>query len=323
MIDRMDRQAKFLGGMVGSALGDAIGELAFRFPTRAGLLAEVDRQDRLVYTDDTAMAIGLAESIAAVGGLDQQHLGNTFRANFRREPWRGYAGGPPTVFARVEQVALAYAEAARMLYGGQGSFGNGAAMRIAPLGLLFHDAPDLYEKAQVSAQVTHAHPIGVDGAAVQARAVAQAVGLDPAEPFAADPFLQVLLETARTPEMEEKLLRVRQLIGQSVPPRQAAQALGQGVAVQRSLPFAIFCFARHPASFRDCLFCAALNGGDRDTLGAMACAISGAYLGVRAIPDAWREKLENREAIEQLAVRLARMSHDRSPRACRPAIGIA
>ena len=43
------------------------------------------------------------------------------------------------------------------------------------------------------------------------------------------------------------------------------------------------------------LFCAILHGGDRDTLGAMACAVSGAYLGVEAIPQAWREKIENRQ----------------------------
>jgi poly(ADP-ribose) glycohydrolase ARH3 len=308
MANRTDRQAKFIGGMVGSALGDAIGELAFNRPTKAGLLSEVDRRERLVYTDDTAMAIGLAESIAAVGGLDQNHLGDTFRDNFLREPWRGYAAGPPTVFAQVEQHGISYAQAAGMLFGGQGSYGNGAAMRIVPLGLFFHDAPDLYEKARLSAAVTHAHPIGVDGAAVQARAVAQAVALDPAEPFSADDFLRTLLETARTPEMMGKLFHVRRLVRESAPAQRAAPALGQDVAVQRSLPFAIFCFARHPLSFQDCLLCAALNGGDADTLGAMACAISGAYLGVEAIPRAWREKLENGQAIEELAVRLARMA---------------
>jgi poly(ADP-ribose) glycohydrolase ARH3 len=308
MANRTDRLDKFIGGMIGSALGDAIGELAFYRPTKAGLLSEVDRRERLVYTDDTAMAIGLAESIAAVGGLDQDHLGDTFRDNFLREPWRGYAVGPPTIFAEAEQSGISYAEAAGMLFGGQGSYGNGAAMRIVPLGLLFHDAPDLYEKARLSAEVTHAHPIGVDGAAVQARAVAQAVALDPAEPFAADDFLRTLLETARTPEMMGKLFHVRRLVRESAPAQHAASALGQDVAVQRSLPFAIFCFARHPHSFQDCLFCAALNGGDADTLGAMACAISGAYLGVEAIPRAWREKLENRQAIEELAVRIARMA---------------
>jgi poly(ADP-ribose) glycohydrolase ARH3 len=265
----------------------------------------MERTETLVYTDDTAMVIGLAESIAAVGGLDQQHLGETFRANFRREPWRGYAMGPPTIFAQVEQYGISCAEAAGMLFGGQGSYGNGAAMRIAPLGLFFHDTPDLYEKAQLSAALTHAHPIGIDGAAVQARAVAQAVALDPTQPFVADEFLQALLDTARTSEMEEKLVTVLRLIHQAAPPQRAALLLGQGVAVQRSLPFAIFCFARHPASFQDCLLCAALNGGDRDTLGAMACAISGAYLGVEAIPKAWRAKLESRSVIEELAITLA------------------
>jgi poly(ADP-ribose) glycohydrolase ARH3 len=281
--------------------------MAFRRPTKASLLTEVDRCDTLVYTDDTAMAICLAQSIAAVGGIDQQRLGDTFRAGFWREPWRGYAAGPPTVFTWVEQHGMSYAEAARMLYGGQGSFGNGAAMRIAPLGLFFHDAPDLYEKASLSAAVTHAHAIGVDGAAVQARAVAQAVALDPAEPFSPDGFLQTLLDTARRPEMEEKLVTVRRLIQEAVPAQRAAMVLGQDVAVQRSLPFAIFSFVRHPLSFQDCLFCAVLNGGDADTLGAMTCAISGAYLGVEAIPKAWREKLENGQAIEELAVTLAGM----------------
>lgn len=307
MMYRADLRARFVGGMIGSALGDAIGELAFYHPTQASLLAEVDRSEVLVYTDDTAMAIGLAESMAAAGGVDQQHVGDTFRANFRREPWRGYAAGPPTVFTRVAREGVDYAEAARGLYGGEGSFGNGAAMRIVALGLFFHDAPDLTEKARLSAEVTHAHPIGVDGAAVQATAVAQAAGLDPAQTFGGDAFLQVLIDTARTPEMEGKLLRVQQLIREAAPPQQAARALGQGVAVQRSLPFAIFCFVRHPRSFRDCLLCAALNGVDRDTLGAMACAISGAYLGAEAIPEQWREKLENREMIEALAAELAGM----------------
>ncbi|MGD2206059.1 MAG: ADP-ribosylglycohydrolase family protein, partial [Anaerolineae bacterium] len=143
--------SKFLGGMIGSALGDAIGEMAFRRPSQAGLRAWIGQAERLVYTDDTAMALGLAESLAEVGGVDPQRLGDTFRANFVQEPWRGYASGPPTVFALVERQGMTYVEAARSLFGGEGSFGNGATMRIAPLGLFFHGAPDLYEQARASA----------------------------------------------------------------------------------------------------------------------------------------------------------------------------
>jgi poly(ADP-ribose) glycohydrolase ARH3 len=303
----VDLKSKFLGGMVGSALGDAIGELAFHGLGEAGLRSQVAQMDVLVYTDDTAMAIGLAESIAQVGGLDPQRLGDIFRANFRREPWRGYASGPPTVFSRVKRFGVSYAEAARSLFGGQGSFGNGAAMRIAPVGLFYHDAPDLYEKARQSATVTHAHPVGVDGAAVLAWAIARAVRLDPWEPFPVVDLAQGLVDSARTPEVWDKMALVRTLIAEDVPSPDAAKRLGRGVAVHESMPFAVYSFLRHPQSFEACLFCAILNGGDRDTLGAMACAISGAYLGVGAIPLAWREKLENRGYIEGLAVRLAEM----------------
>ncbi len=308
MPNRVDLQDKFVGGMVGSALGDAIGELAFRRPTKSELLSEVADRQTLVYTDDTAMAIGLAESLVEVGGLDQQHLGDTFRANYRREPWRGYASGPPTVFSRVEREGVTYPEVAQTLYGGEGSFGNGAAMRIVSLGLLFHDASDLYRKAEVSASVTHAHPLGIDGAAVQARAVAQAVQLDPGEALPVDVFLKQLLDTARTSEMRCRLASVLDLVEAGAHPSRAARELGQGVSVHRSLPFALYCFVRHPDSFQDCLFCAALNGGDRDTLGAMACAVSGAYLGANGLPRAWWDKLENRTHIEYLAVELVKLS---------------
>jgi len=311
-------KSKFLGGMVGSALGDAIGEMAFWRKSEARLRSKIARSDVLVYTDDTAMAIGLAEailtskSITQVGRLDEQQLGDTFRANYKHEPWRGYAMGPPTVFRLVEKRGMSYSEAARTLFGGQGSFGNGAAMRIAPVGLFFHDSSDLYEQARASASVTHAHPVGVDGAAVLARAIAQAVKLHPQEPFPLEHFSQGLVDFARTPEIRDKMVLVRTLLAEDVPPRDAARRLGRGVAVHKSMPFAIYSFARssalrHPQSFEACLFCAILNGGDRDTLGAMACAVSGAYLGVEAIPQAWREKLENRQYIEELALELAKM----------------
>lgn len=304
----MTLESKFLGGLLGVAIGDAIGELAFRSPEEAGLRSQIAHTDPLVYTDDTAMAIGLAESILQVGHLDPQQLGDTFRTNYLREPWRGYAIGPPTIFSLVAEREVSYFEAARSLFGGQGSFGNGAAMRIAPVGLFFHDAPDLYQQARVSAAVTHAHPIGVDGAAVLARAVAHMVDLSPKASFSCERFCQELIAYSHTAEMREKLAQVQTLVSGQVSPSEAARLLGQGVAVHESLPFALYAFLRYPDSFESCLFCAALNGGDRDTLGAMACSISGAYLGVEAIPSTWLEKLENREYIEGLACDLAELA---------------
>jgi poly(ADP-ribose) glycohydrolase ARH3 len=305
MTETTDLTAKFLGGMVGSALGDAIGEMAFRQPDEAGLRAWLPDVSELVYTDDTAMAIGLAQSLAELGCLDEQDLGDTFQVNFTLEPWRGYAQGPPALFRQVAMYGLPYPEAAGQLFRGQGSYGNGAAMRIAPLGLFYHDAPDLYEEARRSAIVTHAHPIGIDGAAVLAWAVARAVALDPRQPFPAEQWVAGLIAFARTPEMREKLEMVRSLLARDAPAHVAAPRLGQDVTAHGSVPFALYAFLRHPHSFEDCLFCAILNGGDRDTLGAMACAVSGAYLGIEAIPPDWRARLENREEIEALALQLA------------------
>jgi len=103
------------------------------------------------------------------------------------------------------------------------------------------------------------------------------------------------------------MVLVRALIAGDVPPPDAARRLGRSVAVHESMPFAVYAFLRHPQAFEECLFCAVLHGGDRDTLGAMACAVSGAYLGVEAIPPAWRAKIENRSHIEDLADKLVGM----------------
>lgn len=296
--------------MVGSAVGDAIGEIAFSYPEKEKLLKVITRVKELIYTDDTAMAMGLAESLIERRGVDQEHLGETFYRNFVREPWRGYASGPPSVFFLVKQKGISYATAAKTLFGGEGSLGNGAAMRIAPIGLFFYRSDLLYEQACASAEVTHAHPVGKDGAAVQAYAIAQALLLDPHEEFPREKFINNLISFARTSPIREKMEEIQNLLNEDSPERWASERLGRSVAVHESMPFAIYSFLRYPKSFEACLLCSILNGGDRDTLGAMAGALSGAYLGVEAIPEMWREKLENLERIEQLALTLFELSQN-------------
>jgi len=95
---------------------------------------------------------------------------------------------------------------------------------------------------------------------------------------------------------------LKELLSTNAPPQEAAPLLGRTVAVHESLPFALYAFLKHPDAFEECLLCAVLHGGDRDTLGAMACAVSGAYLGVEALPRAWLDRLENRQYMEGLAL---------------------
>ena len=303
----IDLISKFMGGMIGSAAGDAIGELAFVHRDADALLRQVQRTYPLVYTDDTAMAVGIAESIAERGKLDVQHLGDTFRRNYEQEPWRGYAMGPPTIFNIRRRTGVSYLQAARTLFHGAGSYGNGAAMRIVSIGLFFHDAEDIREPARGAAEITHTHPVGIDGAAVLACAIAQVVRLDPSDDFPQRDFLWRLRDMAHTPEFESKMAFMEDLLADRADVATAARELGTDVTAAGSVPFAIYSFLMNRHSFQDCLLHAVVVPGDSDTLGAMACAISGAYLGIEGIPEDWGDRLENRGHIEGLARKLAEM----------------
>ncbi|MHC1726215.1 MAG: ADP-ribosylglycohydrolase family protein [Syntrophobacteraceae bacterium] len=297
-------EAKYIGCMIGSALGDSIGELAFGSPDKRKLLAAIADSEVLRYTDDTAMAIGLAQSLIEKGDVDSEHVGNKFHENYLKEPWRGYASGTPTVFALVESTGIPHVEAAKTLFNGNGSFGNGAAMRVAPVGLFYHGSPRLIENAFASAEVTHSHIMAKHGAALQASAIDQALALDPGELFPVRQFIDGLLGLGLTSKLHEKIEAVQVLLENHIPCAQAIKVLGKSVAIHESLPFSIYAFLLHPKSFEECLFCAVMNGGDRDTLGAMAGAISGAYVGIDGIPGEWRERLENRDLLYGLALSL-------------------
>ncbi len=292
--------SKFLGCLKGSALGDAIGELAFRARSRILLDAEIEISHHLRYTDDTAMAISVAKCLIEKGAIDPEYLGALFHEEYSVDPWRGYASGPPSIFRRVESEGIKYAEAATELFGGTGSFGNGSAMRVAPVGLFF--PPDeLYDRARESALPTHTHELAVDGAAVQAKSVSLALAMQPEDGFPRKYFLGELARFARTDVFRAKIALIEDLAASDTPDTSSARELGRSVAVHESLPFAIYCFTKYPDSYEECIHCAVLNRGDRDTLGAMAGAISGAYLGESAIPEKWRRKLEQRDLFEKLA----------------------
>lgn len=117
------------------------------------------------------MTIGMAESLLETNGFDGHHLAHTFARHYAAEPWRGYGASPPEVFGKLER-GVPWQEASATLFSGSGSFGNGAAMRVAPVALFAH--PDTHTVASLARQtaiVTHTHPEGTDGAVSQAVAV--------------------------------------------------------------------------------------------------------------------------------------------------------
>ena len=292
--------SKFKGCIIGLAVGDALGA-SFEGIWRNELKIENFHFDGR-WTDDTHMMIGVAESLIANKGFNGEHMAWTFIKNWEKEPWRGYGPGPPRVF-RMIKSGIAWNEAAKQLYGGMGSFGNGAAMRVAPIGLFYYDDEEkLREVAYKSAEITHTHMLGKEGAALQAYAVALAVKVE-SESFNPIDFLEKLIEFTRVDAYKEKLEKAKALL-KNDDKREVIRSLGNRVEALNSVPTAIYCFAKHHESYAKAVLYAISLGGDTDTIGAMAGAIAGAYHGIENIPNAWKQKLEKRDYIEKLASKL-------------------
>jgi len=303
-VDEERLRSKFLGALIGTAMGDALGASleGWSMLPESEVQAIADRRGLLVYTDDTHMAIGVAESLVAKGGFDGEHMAHTFIKNYDIEPFRGYGPGPPRIF-RMIKGGEAWGKAAEKLYQG-GSYGNGSAMRIAPIGVFFYDSPvRLREVAYQSSQITHAHELGKQGAALQARAVALAITADPSLPLDSAAFLGKLSDSIEHEAYRQKLSSMERLMSQQ-DRREVVSALGHGIEAFDSVPTAIYSFLTHANSFAGAVVYAISLGGDTDTIGAMTGAIAGAYLGVEAIPQRWKERLENRAYVEELAEKL-------------------
>lgn len=305
MLDGEQIRSKFLGSLVGAALGDAIG--ALREGHRMAAEQEIGRlaviEHPLRYTDDTHMTIGVAESLVENCGFSGAHMARRFADNYFREPWRGYGPGPPRVFRLLRQ-GEAWDKAASHVYPG-GSFGNGAAMRVAPVGLLLWNNSDkLREAAYLTSSITHSHVLGMEGAALQARAVALAVVENPDGKLDVQSFISRLMEFTAEDTFRAKLTKFTTLLKYPVDRQTVVCELGHGIEAFNSVPTAIFAFLSHPQDFASAIVYAVSLGGDTDTIASMAGAISGAYLGIESIPQEWREHLENQDYILNLVDRL-------------------
>ena len=295
-------ESRFCGVMLGVAVGDALGarfegvgsvdpdELA-KFASDPGPLR---------YTDDTHMTLGLARSLVERQGFDAPYTAELFARNFEQEPWRGYGSGPPRVFGLMRQ-GVPWDQAARSLFDGTGSYGNGGAMRVAPVALFaFRDLDRVARLAQQSAVLTHTHECGVDGAVLQACAVALLLEAEPGRPLYAPALLQQLARHVQT-KLFREILESMESLPADLPPPEAALRLGNGIETFRSVPTALYAFLRHPDSFAGAVLYAIRVGGDTDTIASMTGALAGAYLGEEVIPAGWRERVEDAAELRRLA----------------------
>jgi poly(ADP-ribose) glycohydrolase ARH3 len=300
---------RFAGCLLGLAIGDALGgkfeaqsadAIRARFSSVEQLIAYP--QEEIWYTDDTQMAIGVAETLVADGEVIEDHLCRAFVANY--VPSRGYGRGARAVLEAME-AGRDHRQVAERYFPG-GSFGNGAAMRVAPVGLLLRDdRARLWEQARLSSLSTHVHPLGIEGAQLLALAVALCSHSDRFDRVA---FFRELLSACESAEYRGKLDEASRVQA----PEQLA-GLGNRIEALHSVPTAIASFALTPESFEETISNVIFLGGDTDTLAAMAGALSGAYLGAGRLPSRLVGLLESspkgRAYLEELSEQLLAVYH--------------
>jgi poly(ADP-ribose) glycohydrolase ARH3 len=308
--DMLNLSDRFEGCLLGLAIGDALGgkfeaqsaeAIRARFATAEELIAYP--QEEIWYTDDTQMAIGVAETLVDHGEVVEEHLCRAFAANY--VPSRGYGRGARAVLEAMED-GKDYRQVAEGYFPG-GSYGNGAAMRVVPVGLFFRDDQNrLWEQARASALPTHVHPLGIEGAQVLALAVALATQTDQLD---RQQFLADLLKAC-----ESDLYRAKLELAQAVSRPEDLAQLGNRIEALHSAPTAIASFALTPESFQATIANVIFLGGDTDTLAAMGGAISGAYLGVHGLPPRLVDLLETSPKGRTYITELAKKLHQRYAR---------
>ncbi|MCX4819361.1 ADP-ribosylglycohydrolase family protein [Streptomyces sp. NBC_01142] len=275
----------------GLALGDAFGERWFPlFRERTQAYDEIrarrtPEEPDWHWTDDTAMALAIQRVLDQHGEMDQDRLAACFALTFDADQARGYGHGMHMLLPALLEEPESWRTLAPELFEG-GSLGNGASMRVAPLGAWFSGDLELVARqAELSARVTHAHPQGVAGAVAVATASALSVRGE----------LTIASVADRTPPgaVREGLLRAAELAF-TTEPWKAADILGNGQRIRAddTVPFAVWTATRHQGDLEAALWSTAEGFGDVDTTCAITGGIVAAATGVGGVPAAWLERRE-------------------------------
>ncbi|MFE2301136.1 ADP-ribosylglycohydrolase family protein [Streptomyces sp. NPDC059445] len=287
-----------LDSLQGLAFGDAFGDRWFRILRQDGTAALEARtpppESLWQWSDDTAQAIVLVRELAAGDGtLDQDRLALSLAAAYAEDTHRGYGASMHDVLRRIG-AGEPWRDVVAGQFGGQGSWGNGAAMRAAPLGA-WHavDLDVVAEQAARQSEVSHHHPEAITAGVAVALAAALATrsrgGPAPTRPD----FLRAVAE--RLPDSDVRSgVRIAARMPEHTSVRHAAEVLGSGYRMSGpdTVPYALWCAAGHLDDLHEGLWLTVAGRGDIDTTCAVAGGVIAARTGVAALPAAWHAARE-------------------------------
>ncbi|MFZ6780497.1 ADP-ribosylglycohydrolase family protein [Undibacterium sp. Ji83W] len=288
-------EQRYLGALAGLACGDAVGTTV-EFSARGSFTPVTDMTGKGPFgllpgewTDDTSMALCLAESLLTKGGFDaKDQLGRYLNW------WKwGYLSSTGICFdiGNTVRAALSrYASSGEPYCGvdDPSTAGNGSLMRLAPVVMFaYPDMPAAIHYGGESSRTTHAAPEAIQSCQLLAAMLCKLfAGCDKADLFSALPF---------TPT-EPKIIALGKT---DFINKDSSQIRGSGYSVE-SLEASLWCFM-HTDSFESAILTATNLGDDADTTAAITGQIAGAYYGVDGIPEKWLARLAMREEILRMA----------------------
>ena len=273
----------------GLSSGDAFGECFFALPfdqAQTLIQTRTAPQGAWTFTDDTVMAISIVETLKVHGRVEEEHLAAHLAQLY--DPRRGYGSAMHRLLLNIRSGGRWHQESVS-LFDGRGSFGNGSAMRVAPLGAYFADDLQMVvEQAKRSAIVTHAHGEAVAGAI--AVAAAAAIAWRTREHDLADwrEFLEAVRAMVPPSEVRNGIDAALQM-DDMTSAAEAGMKLGNGsrVTAMDTVPFVVWSAARFMGNFEQALWQTVSAFGDMDTTCAMVGGIVVLRTGIDGIPREW------------------------------------
>jgi ADP-ribosyl-[dinitrogen reductase] hydrolase len=291
-------RSRYLGALLGLACGDAVGTTV-EFSSR-GSFAPVTGMvgggpfglKPGQWTDDTSMALCLAESLLSKGGFDAADQMTRY-LNWWHWGYLSSTGACFDIGTTVQAALSRYSVSGDPFSGSTdpASAGNGSLMRLVPVVMFaYPDATAALSFAADSSRTTHGAPEAVESCQLFAAILCRAFDGCKKE---------LLLENLGYSPLETKLIDIA---NGSFLAKTDQQIRGTGYCVE-SLEAALWCFF-NTTSFEEAVLRAVNLGDDADTTGAIVGQLAGAHYGVEAIPQSWTEKLTMREDITDMAGKL-------------------
>ncbi|MBD3230322.1 MAG: hypothetical protein GF329_19240 [Candidatus Lokiarchaeota archaeon] len=313
-------KSRFLGCIIGSAVGDALGQ-----PYEGFLRPKLERLSNIIskyrgrYTDDTQLTLAIANALIEGKGFDRELLIKYF-IKWLKEPPIGAGYGCLTAVRNMARGTMRPSN----------SGGNGTAMRVSPIGLFYNqkeELPLLKKYAKESSILTHDHWAASAGALTVARAVAYVLNNKKIDK---DDLIDTLVSFINEPEFKEFPRHLKNLKNYfDMPVKDALKDLGlkgvkepyieifnapsikgKGVISGYTLPTvlcSLYAFLLSPSDYIKSVKEVIIGGGDTDTTAAICGAISGAYNGFESIPENLVDNLKDKDIIYSTAEKLYRI----------------